>query len=386
MVAGLRALGAEIRDSPDNSDDWYVLPAALHAASTIDCGLAGTVMRFLPPVATLAEGPTRFDGDPRARERPLRPLIEALRDLDARVDDDGRGTLPCTVHGGRHVVGGRVKIDASASSQFVSGLMLTGVAWEHGVAVHQVGPRLPSLPHVALTVDMLRAAGAGVDDSEPHVWRVHPSRLPGGDVTVEPDLSNAAPFLAAAMVTGGRVVIRGWPRATRQPGDALRDLLTAMGATCRWVDGGPADGGADDGLELTGGGTITGLDADLGDVSELVPVLAVLAALADGPSTLRGLRHMRGHETDRLAALARELTALGGDVTEHADGLTIRPRTLRAGSFTTYDDHRLATAAAVLGLVVPGLIVADVATTAKTIPDFPGMWQGMLRGDEGARR
>jgi 3-phosphoshikimate 1-carboxyvinyltransferase len=387
MAAGLRALGADIRDVPIGADEseppgtaaWHVLPGPIRAPADIDCGLAGTVMRFLPPLATLAEGPVRFDGDPRARERPMRPLLNALRDLDARVDDDGRGSLPFTIHGGEHVRGGAVKINASASSQFVSALLLTGAAWEHGVAVHQVGPRLPSRPHVAMTVHMLRAAGAGVDDSEPGVWRVHPSRLHGADLTIEPDLSNAAPFLAAAMATGGTVVVRDWPRQTTQAGDALRDLLPAMGATCHWVDAG---------LMLTGTGRICGIDVDLGEVGELVPVLTALAALADSPSTLRGIAHLRGHETDRLAALARELTALGGDVTEHADGLTIRPRTLRADparAFATYEDHRLATAAAVLGLRVPGLRVENVETTAKTLPGFPRLWETLVIGADGDR-
>lgn len=378
MAAGLRALGTRIEDvcvdggDGDQGDrDWAVEPGRFKGGVEVDCGLAGTVMRFLPPVATLADGPVRFDGDPRARERPMRPLIEALRDLDVRVDDDGRGALPFTVDSGGEARGGRVRVDASASSQFVSALLLTGAAWPHGIAVHHVGPPVPSLPHIAMTTAMLRAAGAGVDDSEPGVWRVHPSLLHPGDVAIEPDLSNGAPFLAAALVTGGRVVVRDWPAVTTQAGAALRDLLTAMGAE---VSHGP------DGLTVTGTGVVHGLDADLHDVGELTPVLAALAALAESPSSLRGIAHLRGHETDRLDALAKELNRLGGDVTQTHDGLEIRPAALHGGTFGTYDDHRLAHAGAVLGLAVPGVLVENIATTAKTLPDFPGLWTTMLAG------
>ncbi len=328
-------------------------------------------MRFLPAVATLADGPVRFEGDPRARERPMRPLIEALRDLDVRVDDDGRGALPFTVDSGGQARGGRVRLDASASSQFISALLLTGAAWPHGVAVHHVGPPVPSLPHIAMTTAMLRAAGAGVDDSEPGVWRVHPSLLHPANLVIEPDLSNAAPFLAAALVTAGRVVVRDWPVLTTQAGAALPDLLTQMGAE---VSRGP------DGLTVTGTGAVQGLDADLHEVGELTPVLAALAALAESPSSLRGIAHLRGHETDRLAALAEELNRLGGNVSQTEDGLEIRPATLRAGTFGTHDDHRLAHAGAVLGLAVPGVLVENIATTAKTLPDFPGLWAAMLAG------
>ncbi len=378
MAAGLRALGTHIEDvaaenvaADETAGDWAVEPGPFKGGATVDCGLAGTVMRFLPAVATLADGPVRFEGDPRARERPMRPLIEALRDLDVRVDDDGRGALPFTVDSGGQARGGRVRLDASASSQLVSALLLTGAAWPHGVAVHHVGPPVPSLPHIAMTTAMLRAAGAGVDDSEPGVWRVHPSLLHPANLVIEPDLSNAAPFLAAALVTAGRVVVRDWPVVTTQAGAALPDLLTQMGAE---VAQGP------DGLTVTGTGAVQGLDADLHEVGELTPVLAALAALAESPSSLRGIAHLRGHETDRLAALAQELNQLGGKVSQTQDGLEIRPATLRAGTFGTHDDHRLAHAGAVLGLAVPGVLVENIATTAKTLPDFPGLWAAMLAG------
>ncbi|MEY9844031.1 3-phosphoshikimate 1-carboxyvinyltransferase [Streptacidiphilus sp. MAP5-3] len=380
MADGLRALGVGVEDTLNSTsgvsgggDAWRVLPAPLGGPARIDVGNAGTVMRFLPPVAALADGDIAFDGDPRSHERPLGGVIDALRALGARIEDGGRGALPLTVHGTGGLVGGTVTVDASSSSQFVSALLLSGPRFQHGVEVRHVGEPVPSLPHIRMTVEMLRAAGAQVDapedGGEPDVWRVTPGALLGRDVVVEPDLSNAAPFLAAALVTGGTVTVRDWPERTSQPGDQLRDLFTRMGGSCELTE---------EGLHFTGTGRVHGIDADLHAVGELTPVVAAVAALADSPSTLSGIAHLRMHETDRLAALARELNALGGDVTETEDGLRIKPRPLRGGVFHTYEDHRLATAAAVLGLVVPGVEVENVATTAKTLPDFPDLWAGLL--------
>jgi len=380
MAGALRAMGVGIEETVSSAsgagasgEAWRVIPAGLHGPATVDVGNAGTVMRFLPPVATLADGPVRFDGDPRSYERPLHGVIDALRALGARIDDEGRGALPLTVHGGGALDGGTVEIDASSSSQFVSALLLSGPRFNQGVEVRHVGATLPSMPHIRMTVDMLRAAGAQVDapesGGEPHVWRVTPGALLGRDLTIEPDLSNAQPFLAAALVTGGKVVIPDWPRHTTQPGDRLREIFTEMGGSCELTDYG---------LVLTGSGSVHGIDADLSEVGELTPGIAAVAALADSPSTLRGVAHLRLHETDRLAALTKEINALGGDVTETADGLHIRPRPLHGGVFHTYDDHRMATAGAVIGLVVEGVRIENVATTAKTLPDFPDLWTGML--------
>ncbi|MDT3396358.1 3-phosphoshikimate 1-carboxyvinyltransferase [Streptomyces sp. B1866] len=376
MADALRAMGVGIEEGADpdgGGEAWRVIPASLQGPASVDVGNAGTVMRFLPPVAALADGAVHFDGDPRAYERPLGAVIEALRALGARVEDGGRGRLPMTVYGGGALDGGAVSVDASASSQFVSALLLSGPRFNQGVEVRHTGAVLPSMPHIRMTVEMLRAAGASVDTpesgGEPGVWRVAPSALLGRDLVVEPDLSNAAPFLAAALVTGGRVTIPDWPAQTTQAGDALRGIFTAMGGSCELTGAG---------LTLTGTGRVRGIDADLHEVGELTPVIAAVAALADSESVLRGIAHLRLHETDRLAALAMELGELGCDVTETADGLRVRPRPLRGGVFRTYDDHRLATAAAVLGLVVDGVLVENVATTAKTLPDFPGLWTGML--------
>ena len=368
MAGALRALGVGV---DDEGADWVVSPAPLRGPADIDCGLAGTVMRFVPPVAALAHGPVRMDGDARARERPMSALLAALRTLGVVVDDGGRGRLPVTLHGTGSVRGGEVTLDASASSQFVSALLLAGARYDHGLDVRHVGPPVPSAPHLAMTVQMLRERGVEVDDSTADRWVVHPGPVQGLDTAVEPDLSNAAPFLAAALVTGGRVHVRDWPARTTQAGDALRDLLTRLGGRCT-LDG--------TGLTVEGGAGVAAADLDLHDVGELAPVLLALTALADGPSRLRGIGHLRGHETDRLAALAREVTALGGDVVETPDGLTVSPRPLHGGTFHTYGDHRMAHAGAVLGLAVPGVLVEDVATTRKTMPDFVGLWRDLLAG------
>ncbi|WP_405019147.1 3-phosphoshikimate 1-carboxyvinyltransferase [Kitasatospora sp. NBC_00070] len=381
MADGLRALGVGIEETVNNAsggtgggEAWRVIPAGqLRGPAQVDVGNAGTVMRFLPPLAALADGPVHFDGDPRSHERPQHGVIDALRALGARIDDGGRGGFPLTVHGTGALDGGPVELDASSSSQFVSALLLSGARYNNGVEIRNIGGSVPSLPHIRMTVDMLRKAGVQVDapedGGEKDVWRVTPGALLGRDLVVEPDLSNAAPFFAAALVTGGRVTVRDWPRHTYQPGDQLRDLYTRMGGSCRLTD---------EGLEFTGTGKIHGIEADLHDVGELTPVIAAVAALADSESHLYGIAHLRLHETDRLAALAKEINELGGDVSETADGLRIRPRPLHGGVFHTYEDHRLATAAAVIGLAVSGVEVENVATTAKTLPDFPQMWAELL--------
>jgi 3-phosphoshikimate 1-carboxyvinyltransferase len=366
MADGLRRLGVDVDDA---GPDWTVTPTALRGPADVDCGLAGTVMRFLLAIASLAHGAVGFDGDPRARERPLRPLIDGLRQLGVAIDDGGRGALPLTVHGTGRLRGGTCTIDSSASSQFLSALLLAAPRADDVVEIRHVGATLPSAPHIAMTLAMLRERGVVVDDGTPQAWRITPGPLSGGVIEVEPDLSNAAPFLAAAMVTAGTVRVPRWPAQTTQPGARLPALLSAMGARCSFGEGG---------LVVRGGATLHGIEADLHDVGELVPTLAALAALADSPSRLRGIGHLRGHETDRLAALARELRALGSQVDERADELMISPKPLHAGTFATYDDHRLATAAAVLGLVVPGVLVENVDTTAKTMPGFVQLWSTLF--------
>lgn len=374
MGHALTQLGATI-EATDAHGTMSVHPGVLAGPAHIDCGLAGTVMRFLPPVAALALGDIRFDGDPRARIRPMGAVIEALETLNVDVDDDGRRTLPFTVRGTGHVRGGEVAIDASASSQFVSALLLSAARFEQGARIIHRGGAVPSMPHIDMSVELLREHGVHVEtnaeDPTSAWWQVTPGPIGAMDRVIEPDLSNAAPFLAAAIVTGGRVTIPGWPTHTTQPGAELVGIFTQMGAS---VELGEA------GLTVSAGASVDGLDADLRDVGELTPVIAALCALASTPSHLRGIAHLRGHETDRLAALAAELNRLGGDVTQTADGLIINPRPLHGGVFETYDDHRMATAGALIGLVVPQVEVVDIATTGKTLPHFTSMWASMLEG------
>jgi 3-phosphoshikimate 1-carboxyvinyltransferase len=381
MAGALRALGTVIDEAGpgDEPVTWRVTPGRAGGRVVVDVGNAGTVLRFVPPVAALAAGEVEFRGDARASSRPVGPLLAALRALGAVIDDGGRGAVPFVVRGRGGIGGGTVTLDASGSSQLVSGLLLAAPRYDKGAEVCHQGPRIPSAPHIAMTVQMLRDAGAHVeswraagDAAAPDRWRVYPGELRPSAVVVEPDLSNAAPFLAAALVTGGSVTIAGWPGRTLQPAGQILDVLTRMGAGCSL---------AADGLRVTGTGRVRGITADLGDVSEIVPVLTALAALADSPSVFTGIGHMRTHESDRLAALAAEIGALGGDVAERADGLEVRPRPLRADGavFASHDDHRLVMAAAVLGLALPGgLPVGNAATVGKTFPAFTRVWSDML--------
>jgi len=375
MVAGLRALGVGIEEknvvvNGVEEHQWVVTPAPLRGGVKIDVGNAGTVMRFLPPLAALASGDVAFDGDPRSYERPLGPVIKALEELGISIEHGGRYSLPMKLHGTGKIPGGALTIDASASSQFLSALLLVAPSFENGIVATHKGGLLPSMPHIEMTVDMLRSFGAQVSvDTSAQSWSVKPGKLHGQDLVIEPDLSNAAPFLSLAMVCGGSVTIADWPSSTTQPGDQLRSIFTQMGAKVSMDERG---------LTLSGTGVIHGIDIDLHDVGELTPSIAAVAALADSPSHLRGIAHLRLHETDRLAALTREINALGGNVVEEESALHISPAPLHGGVFHTYDDHRLATAAAVLGLVVPGIEVENISTTRKTLPDFPGLWSSLL--------
>jgi 3-phosphoshikimate 1-carboxyvinyltransferase len=371
MADALRALGIAIEMSPD---EWRIIPGDLHGGTELHAGLAGTVMRFIPPVAAIAAGPVTIDGDAHARKRPMRTTIDALRALGVQVDDDGRGSLPFTIHGTGGVDGGEVTIDASASSQFVSGLLLAAPRFRDGLVLRHAGERLPSLPHIDMTIDALQRRGVTVTSPEAATWVVAPGPIAGADVHIEPDLSNAGPFLAAALLAGGRVTIAGWPESTTQVGDLFATLLPRFGATVsRDADGLTVDGGAG----WLGGDTWEGVDLDLTEGGELAPTFAALAALATTASRITGIGHLRGHETDRLAALVTEITGLGGRVSELDDGLAFEPAPLHGGPWRAYADHRMATTGALLGLVIPGIVVDDIGTTAKTLPEFPALWEQM---------
>jgi 3-phosphoshikimate 1-carboxyvinyltransferase len=382
MVEALRSLGTRIEPirptTGDADPDLRVAPAEeLLGSTTIDCGLAGTVMRFVPPVAGLALGPTTFDGDEYARRRPMTTTIDSLRALGVDIDDDRRAALPFTVHGTGRISGGRITIDASASSQFVSGLLLSAARFDDGLTLVHEGPRLPSLPHIEMTIATLAARGVTVITTGTAQWRIEPGPIAGREVAIEPDLSNAAPFLCAAVATGGSVTVTGWPRQTTQVGGRLAELLPEFGAHVE------SDG---DRLTVHAGSRINGVELHIPEAGELVPNLAALAALADGPSVFTGIGHIRHHETDRLAALATEINALGGRATELDDGLRIEPTPLRGGLWHTYADHRMATSGAIIGLAVEGVLIDDIGSTAKTLPAFTTLWQRMLAGQPPARK
>jgi len=370
MIGALRTLGFSV----DGAAADLVVGGGLTSGedARIDCGLAGTVLRFVPPLAALGSAAVTFDGDEQARARPITPLLDGLRGLgvDVRTDSGGAG-LPFTVHGHGAVAGGTVRIDASASSQFVSGLLLSGAAFTGGVTVEHTGTTVPSAPHIAMTVAMLAEAGIEVDDTMPNRWRVAPGRVNAHRWAIEPDLSNAVPFAAAAAVTGGQVRITGWPTISVQPAPIILAILRLLG--CAVVH-------EDSGLVVTGPAGYAGFDMDLNEVGELTPSMAVLAALAEpgSVSRLTGIAHLRGHETDRLSALSTEINRLGGDCVEEPDALVITARPLRGGVWHSYADHRMAMAGAIVGLRVPGVEVENIATTAKTLPEFPALWAAML--------
>ena len=366
MIEALKDLGTEIEVSGTTA---VVTPRPLSGPAKIDCGLAGTVMRFVPALATIASGQIDFDGDLAARKRPMKTTIDSLRALGVYVNGD---SLPFSIQGQGEVQGGTIEIDASASSQFVSGLLLVGARFKSGLTVSHVGDHLPSMPHIEMTIDCLRKRGVEASQTGPASWRVEPGEISGGEVTIEPDLSNAGPFLAAAMVAGGSVKISNWPKKTTQVGNDFDGILQQMGAKVERVG---------DDLVVSGTGKIQGIDINLSTGGELTPVVAALAALAESPSQIRGVAHLRGHETDRLSALVSEINSLGGNATETDDGMIIKPAKLHGGLWKTYEDHRMATAGAIIGLRVPGVEIEDISVTTKTIPEFVSLWEQMLKAN-----
>ncbi|MEO7125654.1 MAG: 3-phosphoshikimate 1-carboxyvinyltransferase [Nakamurella sp.] len=364
MANALRSLGVAVDTSSDT--EWTATPAPITGPAHIDCGLAGTVMRFIPPLAATATGTITIDGDEAARRRPMDTITQALRSLGVDISGDA---LPLTIGGTGSVRGGEVTIDASASSQFVSGLLLAAPSFELGITVRHSGAPVPSLPHVEMSVECLRRVGATVYDDVPNVWRVEPGPVAPWTWDIEPDLSNATPFLAAAAVTGGSVTVPGWPARTTQGGDGFREIAARMGCTVS-LDA--------DGLTITGPEQLHAIDINLHDVGELTPTVTAMTLFADGPSHLRGIGHLRGHETDRLAALAADAAALGGTITADDDALHITPGPLHGGLWRAYADHRMATAGAIIGLLVDGVEVDDIACTAKTMPDFAADWANLF--------
>lgn len=368
MADALRSLGTQV--NTDSNDEWIVTPGPIGGRVTVECGLAGTVMRFIPPLVAGATGEFVIDGDEAARRRPMDTITGALRALGAEISGD---QLPITVHGAGPLPGGVVTIDASASSQFVSGLLLAAPRFAGPLEVRHNGAPVPSMPHVDMTVAALRAVGVQVDDSQPNRWVVTPGPVAPWTAAIEPDLSNATPFLAAAAVTGGSVTVPGWPYTTTQGGDHFREIAGLMDCQVTLDERG---------LTVTGPQQLRAIDYDLHDVGELTPTVVAMTLFADGPSHLRGIGHLRGHETDRLAALAADAAAIGGNVVADDTSLRITPQPLHAGPWGAYADHRMATAGTIVGLKVPGIAIDDIACTSKTMPNFVADWERMLRTDE----
>jgi 3-phosphoshikimate 1-carboxyvinyltransferase len=363
MIQALKQLGSEIESTPNS---LRITPKPISGPAQIDCGLAGTVMRFVPPVAALAEGEISFDGDVAARARPMKTTVDSLRALGVEVSGSG---LPFTIHGTGEVLGGELSINATESSQFVSGLLLVAARFKNGLSLNHTGKTLPSMPHIDMTIDTLTKRGVKVTKLSNTSWRVEPGEISGRTVEIEPDLSNAGPFMAAALVAGGTVTVENWPTSTTQVGNEFVSLLTLMGGQVSRTG---------TGMSVTGTGEIKGIEIDLSSAGELTPVIAALAALAKSKSVISGVGHLRGHETNRLKALVDEINSIGGKATETSDGLIVEPADLRGGLWKTYGDHRMATAGAIIGLRVPGIEIEDITVTSKTMPAFESLWRKML--------
>ncbi|MBP2436904.1 3-phosphoshikimate 1-carboxyvinyltransferase [Microbacterium amylolyticum] len=376
MGDALRALGVGVERVPGKSpfgDDLVITPRkTLTGGCTIDSGQAGTVMRFVAPLLGLADGEVHMTADENALHRPMGAMIKALRDLGVDIDDGGNWSLPFTVYGRGHIRGGELEIDASASSQFVSGLLLAAPRFDVGLHLKHTGKRLPSLPHIEMTVEALARRGVHVERPTSTEWIVPATTPRAKTISIEPDLSNAAPFLAAAMIAGGSVTIPGWPPHSTQPGAQLTDILSLLGGKVS------RRGGA---VTVSAGQTIHGVDLDLSAVSELTPTLVGLAAFADGPSSFTGIGHIRQHETDRIAGLVNGLRELGCGAEELPDGIRVIPQAMHGGTWKSHHDHRMATTGALIGLGVPGVTIDDIGTTAKTMPQFVWLWQKMLAGE-----
>ncbi|MBW3080657.1 3-phosphoshikimate 1-carboxyvinyltransferase [Bifidobacterium saguinibicoloris] len=395
MMGALEALGVTCTPDPDDDTTVTVTPPAdgrFHGNVDVYCGLAGTVMRFVPGLALLADDVVRFDGDEQAYARPMKPVLDGLEQLGATITYHGEeGFLPFSVTPPRHDRGdastdgegaprrAHVAIDSSQSSQFISGLLLIASRLPGGLTLTHTGEKTPSLPHIRMTVADVAAAGGHVDaDEDARTWTAaHADLQLPGRVVVEPDLSNAAPFLGAALIAGGTVRVPHWPASTTQPGGLLPGYLERMGATVTFPE--------EDGVrtcQVTSDGTIHGLgDFDLTAAGEIAPSLAAILVFADAPTRMIGIGHLRGHETNRLAALVAEITRIGGAARELEDGIEITPvprAELHGAVMESYADHRMATFAAMIGLSVPGVHVVDVETTRKTLPDFVGMWTRLL--------
>ena len=378
FAQALRTLGAQIHMMGDSRAQITPISSdSFSSERVIDCGLAGTVMRFLPPLAALSSTPTRFNGDEQAYARPLAPLLDVLESLGAALTYHGeKGHLPFTISGPLKPPSSPITVDASASSQFFSAMLL--VAPLIGGAIIRSDAPLISLPHIEMTLNMMHEAGLSWTQLGDREWRVDAGAPTASEIAIEPDLSNAGPFLCAGILSAGSVTIPNWPLASTQPGAQWPSLFNEMGIETSLETNEMGSSG----LTVRGGGpgSFPGIERDMSTMGEMVPTLAALLLFASTPSTLTGIAHLRGHETDRLDAIAQSVTALGGLIEQIPDGLRITPASLHCAPLRSFADHRMATFAAIVGLVVDGVSLDDISCTSKTLPEFESMWARMCEG------
>lgn len=395
MINALSVFGVCCKSLSSDGTTVCVIPPkngvfSVDDCAVVNCGLAGTVMRFVTALALFANKSVKFDGDEQAYARPMKPVLDGLEQLGAKIVYHGEvGFLPFSVippknlesygvNSAQNSCNNRVIcIDSSLSSQFISALLLIASRIPKGLQIEHIGSKLPSMPHIQMTMEDVRKAGGVVDMPESGVWRVkeHDLILPD-EVVVEPDLSNAAPFIGAALIAGGCVKIPNWPLKTTQPGGLLPGILEQMGAKIVFEHS-SADSST---LCVTGSGKIHAIKSlDLAAAGEVAPSIAAILAFADGVSELHGIAHLRGHETNRLAAIVAELNRVGIGADELEDGIRIIPsQNMHGEVMETYADHRMATFASMLGLRISNISVKNIATTRKTLPDFRAMWNNML--------
>ena len=366
MVGGLRQLGVSVE--VQEKLRRIIVPGCrghLPAAEAeVDAGNAGTAMRFLTALATLGYGRYRLDGSPRMRARPIGALVGALQTLGAPIGYEGEEGYPPLTMVARGLGGGQVSFDRLPSSQFISALLMVAPYATRDVFLAIEGT-LPSQPYVDMTIRVIRSMGVEVLAADRRRFIVPAGqRYNGGEFEIEPDASAATYFWAAAAITGGCVRVEGLSRDSLQGDVGFVDLLEQMGCIVRT---------AEDYLEVQGPprGGVRGVDVDLNAMPDTVQTLAVVALVADGPTTVRNVANLRVKETDRLAALAAELTKLGAKVDVQEDGLTVYPPpTLTPAAIDTYDDHRMAMSFALAGLVADGIVVRDAKCVSKSFPDF----------------
>ena len=394
MMSALKIFGVRFEEMESYTSVLVIPPHGnifdIADGAVVNCGLAGTVMRFVTALSLFANKPIRFDGDKQAYARPMKPVLDGLEQLGAHVKYHGEvGFLPFSIippkNFGSYEINDQqtthqnhvVRIDSSSSSQFISALLLIASRIPGGLCIEHIGSKLPSMPHIRMTMEDIRKAGGVVDMSESGVWHVkeHDLTLPD-EVVVEPDLSNAAPFIGAALIAGGCVKIPNWPFETTQPGGLLPRILEQMGAEV-FLEHESLNSGV---LCVKSNGSIKAIsNLDLSAAGEITPSIAAMLAFADGVSELHGIAHLRGHETNRLDAIVTELKRVGIGAEELDDGIRIIPsRNMHGEVMETYADHRMATFASMLGLRIPNITIKNIATTRKTIPDFPGMWCKMI--------